>query len=479
MSRFIEGTHREQSTLFPERIEDYISEENPVRVIDAFVDALDLFESGFTSAQPKTTGRPAYHPNTMLKLYIYGYLNQVQSSRKLEREANRNLELIWLLERLAPDFKTIADFRKNNREGIKSACRQFVLLCKRMNMFSESLIAIDGSRFSAVNNRDRNFTKAKIKRRIEAINKSLDRYLSQLETLDRRDQKIPKVKTQHIHKQIDSLKRQMAEVQAIEKTIDIHPDKQVSLTDPDARAMSTNARSSGSVGYNVQTAVDTKHYLIVAHDTSMTMGDRRMLTKMSLKAKEATGLDELKVIADRGYFTMEEIKATVDQGITPYIPKPQTSSNRKRGLFDRSDFVYLEESDEYRCPAGERLPRRMVRRENNLNLVRYWSSHCGTCRLKSKCTPSKQRRVSRWEHGKVIEDHEQRMLENPTMMQLRKQTVEHPFGTIKSWMGMAHFKTKRLKNVSTEMSLHVLAYNMRRMINIMGVKPLIKAIETC
>jgi len=416
MSRFIEGEHRQQSTLFPERIEDYISEENPVRVIDVFVDELDLFELGFSSGEPKATGRPAYHPNTMLKVYIYGYLNQVQSSRKLEREANRNFELIWLLEKLAPDFKTIADFRKNNREGIKSACCQFVLLCKRMNMFSESMIAIDGSRFSAVNNRDRNFTKAKIKRRIGAINKSLDRYLSQLETLDRRDQEIPKVKTQHIHKQIDSLKRQMAEVKSIENTIALHPDKQISLTDSDARAMSTNARSSGSLGYNVQTAVDTRRHLIVAHDTSTAMGDRRMLAKMSLKAREATGINKLKVIADRGYFTMEKIKATVDKGITPYIPKPQTSSNRKRGLFDRSDFVYLEEMDEYRCPAGERLPRRMVGCEANKNLVRYWSSNCGKCRLKSRCTTAKERRVSRWEQGKVIEDHEKRVLENPVMI---------------------------------------------------------------
>ena len=477
MSRFIEGDHRQQSTLFPERIEDYITEDNPVRVVDAFVDKLNLFELGFTSAQPKSTGRPAYHPSTMLKLYIYGYLNNVQSSRKLEREANRNLELMWLLNRLAPDFKTIADFRKDNGSAIKSACRQFMMICKQLNLFAESLIAIDGSRFKAVNNRDRNFTQAKVKRRIAAIDKSLDRYLEQLASFDRQEQEIPQAKTEHIHKQIDSLKRQMSEVKAIEELVNEAPDKQVSLTDPDARAMSTNARSSGTVGYNVQTAVDTKHHLIVAHDVSMAMGDRRQLTRMSLKARQATGIEGLKVIADRGYFNMEEIKATVDEGIIPYVPKSLTSSNRKKGLYDRRDFIYIEADDEYLCPAGEQLPRRMVTLEGTKNMVRYWSSNCGKCRLKSKCTTGKERRVSRWEHGKVLEIHEQRMNENPTMMQLRKQTVEHPFGTIKSWMGMSHFKTKTLKRVSTEMSLHVLTYNLTRMINIMGIKPLIRAIE--
>ena len=477
MSRFIEGTHRTQSTLFPERIEDYIDEDNPVKFIDAFVDALDLTEQGFSSAHPHATGRPAYHPALMLKLYLYGYLNKIQSSRRLERESNRNLELMWLLNRLTPDFKTIADFRKDNSVGIKGCCRQFVMLCKQLNVFADSRIAIDGSRFSAVNNRDRNYTQAKVKRRIEAIDKSIDRYLTQLESLDRQDQKVPETKTRHIHKQLDALKRQMAEVKAIEEAIGLAPDKQISLTDPDARAMSTNARSSGNVGYNVQTAVDTKHHLIVAHDVSMAMGDRRMLTKMSVQAQEATGIEELEVIADRGYFTMEEIKDTVDAGITPYVPKSLTSSNRKRGLFDRRDFIYLEEDDEYRCPAGERLPRQTQTTEGNKLMYRYWSKNCGSCSLKSQCTTGKERRVTRWEHGKVIEDHERRMNENPAMMQLRKQTVEHPFGTIKSWMGMAHFKTKRLKNVSTEMSLHVLAYNITRMINIMGVKPLIEAIE--
>ena len=266
-----------------------------------------------------------------------------------------------------------------------------------------------------------------------------------------------KFKTRHIHKQLDSLKQQMAQVKAIESELELAPDKQISLTDPDARAMSTNARSSGNVGYNVQTAVDTQHHLIVTHEVSKAMSDRRMLTKMSIKAQEATGIEELEVIADRGYFAMEEIKSTVEAGITPYVPKSLTSGNAPRGVFDRRDFVYVEEDDEYRCPAGERLPRQTKTMAGSMLMHRYWSKNCGSCALKSKCTTGKERRVTRWEYGKIIETHESRIEANPTMMHLRKQTVEHPFGTIKSWMGMAHFKTKRLKNVGTEMALHVLA----------------------
>ncbi|MFT5258853.1 MAG: hypothetical protein ACI810_000589 [Gammaproteobacteria bacterium] len=269
----------------------------------------------------------------------------------------------------------------------------------------------------------------------------------------------------------------MAQVKAIEEVLELAPDKQISLTYPDARAMSTNARSSGNVGDNVQKAVDTEYHLIVAHKVSMAMSDRRMLTKMSVKAPEATGIDELEVVADRGYFTREEIKPTVDAGITPYIPKSLTSGNAPKGEIDRRDFIYLEEKDEYRCSSGESLPKQTKTMAGTMVTYRYWSKNCGSCGLKSKCTTGKKRRVSRWKYAKVIDSHERRMEASPTMMQLRKQTVEHPFGTIKSWMGATHFKTRRLRNVGTEMALHVLAYNITRMINIMGVKPLIRATE--
>lgn len=477
MSRFIEGENRHQCTLLPELLDDYIAQDNSVRVIEAFVDELDLFGLGFTKVQPKQTGRPAYHPSSLLKIYIYGYLNRVQSSRRLERETQRNLELMWLTGRLSPDFKTIADFRKDNGHAIKAVCRQFVMICRNINLFSESMIAIDGSKFKAVNNRDRNYTRAKIKRRIAAIDKSLNRYLAQLDGFDLQEQAVEPAKMQHINKQLASLKQQMADAKKMEQLVEESPGHQVSLTDPDARAMGTTARSSGVVGYNVQTAVDTKHLLIVEHDVTNKTSDRGQLSRMAIKARDAIGVDKLDVIADRGYFNSEEIKVTVDAGITPYVPKSMTSGNIAKGLFDRRDFIYIAEDDEYRCPAGERLPNRMTTVEKGKKMIRYWSSNCQTCKLKSKCTPSKQRRVTRWEHEAVLEMVQQNMNRKPTMMQTRKQTVEHPYGTIKSWMGAMHFQTRGLNRVATEMSLHVLAYNLRRMINIFGVEPLMKIVR--
>ena len=477
MSRFIEGENRHQSTLLPELLDDYIAENNSVRVIEAFIDELDLFDLGFSGVAPHATGRPSYHPSTLLKIYLYGYLNRIQSSRRLERETQRNVELMWLTARLAPDFKTIADFRKDNGSAIKSVCREFVMICRKINLFSESMIAIDGSKFKAVNNRDKNFTRAKIKRCIEAIDKSLNRYFAQLDSLDRQEAPVEQARVQHIDKQIAALKQQMHDAKAMEAKVLAAPDKQISLTDPDARAMATNARSSGVVGYNVQTTVDTKHHLIVAHEVTNDMSDRRQLSKMARQARSAIETDDLEVIADRGYFNSEEIKATVDDGITLYVPKSLTSGNSAKGLFDRRDFHYIEEDDEYQCPAGERLPNRMKTLDKGKTMHRYWSSNCQSCALKANCTSAKERRVSRWEHEAVLESVQKGLDRNPTMMQIRKQTVEHPFGTIKSWMGSAHFQTKTLKRVSTEMSLHVLAYNLKRMISIMGVGPLMTAIR--
>lgn len=313
------------------------------------------------------------------------------------------MELMWLTGRLAPDFKTIADFRKDNGSAIKAVCRQFVMICCKINLVSESMIAIDGSKYKAVNNRDRNYTRAKIKRRIEAINKSLNRTFSQLDSFDRQEQSVEPAKWQHIDKQIASLKQQMVAAKEMVQRVLASPDQQVSLTDPDARAMGTTARSSGIVGYNVQTAVDTKHHLIVEHDVTNNTSDRRQLARMSIKARDAIGVDELEVIADRGYFNSEEIKATVDEGITPYVPKSLTTGNIARGLFDRLDFIYIAEDDEYRCPACERLPNRMKAVEKDKTLIRYWSSNCQVCALKSKCITGKERRIDRWEHETVLE----------------------------------------------------------------------------
>ena len=473
MSGFIEGEDRHQATLFPERLDDYIDEDNAVRVIDVFLDDLDLSGLGFKT-EPNDTGRPPYHPSTMLKIYVYGYLNRVQSSRRLEREAQRNVELMWLTERLAPDFKTIADFRKDNGQAIRLVCREFVMLCRKLNLFAHAFVAIDGSKFKAVNNRDRNFTRAKMKRRLQQIDESIERYLGQLASADR--QESTEDKTQRLEDKIAQLKQEMARLTKLEVRMLQAPDQQISLTDPDARSMATSGRGTGMVGYNVQTAVDTKHHLIVAHEVTNVGHDRTQLANMAQQAKAAMATDELSVVADRGYFKGAEILACDEAGITTYLPKPQTSGNLAKGLFSKRDFIYIPEDDEYRCPAGERLIYRCSTVEKGQTIFRYWTSACSSCALKSQCTTGKHRRVSRWEHEAVVDALQARLDREPGRMRARRETVEHPFGTIKSWMGSTHFLTRGLQSVSTEMSLHVMAYNLKRMMNIFGVKPLIEAI---
>jgi transposase len=475
MKRFIESDDRMQGTLFPEYLEDYVSENNPVRVVDVFVEHLDLGKLGFNRAEPAITGRPSYHPSILLKLYIYGYLNRIQSSRRLEKETQRNVELMWLLGRLTPDFKTIARFRKENGKAIRKVCSQFVLLCRQLNLFSEAMVAIDGSKFKAVNNRDRNFTENKIKRRREQIETSIDRYLSALETADLLEPDIAEAKTERLQEKIAKLKQQMEQLETIEAQLQETPDKQISLTDPDARSMATSGRGTGMVGYNVQVAVDTKHHLIVAHEVTNVGHDRNQLTNMAKQAKDAMAKTELSVVADRGYFSSLEILKCQEAGVTPTMPKPATSGAKANGRFGRDHFVYHPEQNEYSCPAGERLKWRYSRIEGNLTMHRYWSSACQQCALKAKCTPDKQRKVARWEHEDVLEAMQKRLDKSPEAMRVRRQTVEHPFGTLKSWMGYTHFLTKTLDRVSTEMSLHVLAYNLKRVIKIVGMPALMEA----
>ncbi|MCA9423014.1 MAG: IS1182 family transposase [Nitrospira sp.] len=474
MSNFIVGECRTQATLFPDRLDDYLNEENAVRVIDVFVDDLDLSGMGFKT-EPADTGRPAYHPSTMLKLFIYGYLNRIQSSRRLERETNRNVELMWLLGRLSPDFKTIADFRKDNGKAIQAVCREFVFLCRKLDLFADACVAIDGSKFKAVNNRDLNFTPAKLKYRLKLIDESIAKYLLQIESADRQEVSVAKVKTERLESKIASLKKEVTRLNAIERELLNAPDKQLSITDPDARSMKT--RGAGIVGYNVQAAVDSKHHIIVTHKVTNTGSDRAQLSSMAIKAKQILATDELTVVADRGYYSGEEILACEDAGITTYLPKTQTSGNQAKGLFGKRDFIYQPPDDEYECPAGERAIYRFTREEKGKMIRRYWSSACTRCVIKPKCTTGQYRRISRWEHEAILDNVEARLDHSPNAMKVRRSTVEHPFGTIKSWMGSTHFQMRTLKRVSTEMSLHVLAYNMKRAINILGTKQLIAAIQ--
>ena len=478
MKRFVEGTDREQSTLFPECLEDWIDENNPVRVIDVFVDELDLAELGFDGVAPETTGRPAYHPSVLLKLYIYGYLNRVQSSRRLEREALRNVEVMWLTGRLAPDHKTIADFRKDNGGAIRQVCARFVELCRAMGLLTEASVAIDGSKFKAVNNRDKNFTRAKMDRRMAQIEESVARYLQQLDTADRQEpSEALQTKTSRLKDKIAKLKQQMQHLKELRVQMLAAPDQQISLTDPDSRSMATSGRGSGVVGYNVQVAVETKHHLIIAHEVINEGSDRAQLSPMAKAAKAVLAVEKLDAVADRGYFSGEEILACDNAGVTVTLPKPMTSGMMARGRFGKQDFRYVADEDVYICPAGETLPYRYTNEEDGLILRRYWTNACQSCPIKKNCTSGKERRITRWEHEHVLEAVQRRLDEHPEKMRQRRETVEHPFGTIKARMGATHFLMKTLPRVASEMALHVLAYNMTRVMSIIGVRPLTAAIR--
>jgi len=477
MTQFVQGEDREQNPFAPWRWDDRISKDNPVRVVDVFVAALDLDELGFQGMQPRATGRPPYHPSILLKIYLYGYLNRIQSSRRLEREAQRNIEVMWLTGRLMPDFKTIADFRKNNGPAIRNVCQQFTALCRRLGLFSEAVVAVDGSKFKAVNNRDRNFTGAKVQKRIEQITASLTRSQSALDLADLTDTAAAQAKAAQLREKIAVLDKRMQHLKAIETLVQAAPDKQISLTDPDARSMATSGKGTGIVGYNVQTVVDTRHHLIVAHDVTNLGNDREQLAVMAQQAQTAMDCQNLDVLADKGYFKGEQILACQDAGMTPFVPRPATSASKAEGRFDKHDFVYLAEENAYRCPAGEQLSWRYASIEDGMTLHVYWADICQDCRLKAQCTTGPQRRIKRWEHQAVLETMQQRLDQAPDKMAVRRQTVEHPFGTIKAWMGATHFLTRTLRRVSTEMSLHVLAYNLKRVMQVLGAKPLMAAMR--
>lgn len=479
MGRFVEGQDYRQGFLLPASLDDYVSEDNPVRVIAAFIDELDLHALGFGGATPARTGRPSYHPSTMLKIYLYGYLNRVQSSRRLERETQRNIELIWLTGRLAPDFKTIANFRRENGPAIRATCHQFVMLCRRLGLLTQAVVAVDGSKFKAVNNRDRNYTVHKAAKRIEQVEASIDRYLAALDRADREGSDVPEVRVDQIREKIAGLRRQMRFLRGMAEHVDNAPDRQVSLTDPDARSMSTSGRGTGIVGYNVQAVVDAENHLVVAHEVVNEGHDRTQLAPMSRQAKDAIGADEITVLADRGYYNAEQVLECDSTGILPCVPKTDTSGKAQRGLFTKADYVYDADKDHYTCPAGAQLTRTSIRSDHRGEEYKYRNlTACHTCELKPRCTPEKAKRIRRWVHEAVLEAMQKRLDLLSDAMAIRRRTVEHVFGTLKSWMGSAHFLTRTLKNVRTEMSLSVLAYNMKRTIKIMGVPAMLEAIRT-
>ena len=475
MKRFIEGTDRTQTTLLPESLEDYVAEDNPVRVVEAFVEELELRTLGFKSIDPALTGRPAYQPSVLLKLYIYGYLNRIQSTRRLEMEAQRNVELMWLTQNLKPNFKTIANFRHQNGSAVRKVCRQFIEMCRQLDLFAHALVAIDGSKFKAVNSRDKNFTEAKLKRRLAMIEESIRNYLRAMDTADRSEPELAQLKKGRLQEKIAALKRQMQELKSVEAQLQAHPDEQVSLTDPDARSMKT--RGTGIVGYNVQTAVDQNTHMIVAHEVVNEGLDRDQLTPMTEKAQEATGIKDLTVVADRGYYKGEQILECTQAGANPLVPNSATSNALAAGRFGKRDFIYIARDDQYRCPAGEIAVKRFTTIEHGMEIDIYWTSACTRCAMKPQCTTSQYRRIRRWKHEAVLDAMQERLDRWPDVMRVRRSTAEHPFGTIKLWMGSTHFLMKTLTHVRTEMSLHVLAYNLKRLINMLGVKGALAAIR--
>jgi len=472
---YVEGESREQRILFPEILDDYIGEDNVVRFIDTFVDGLEMEELGFDRSAPKETGRPPYDPRDLVKLYIYGYLNRIRTGRTLERECQRNVELMWLMRKLRPDFKTITDFRKDNRKAFKGVFRQFVLLCKGLGLVGGELVAVDGSKFKAVNSGQRNFNEKKLERRLKELDQKVERYLDEMDRSDQTEQD-KALDKEELKKKIAKLKERKGQYEELLKELKVRGQSQISLTDPDSRVMALTPR--GEVSYNVQTVVDQKYHLIVAQEVTNEGLDNHQLFTMAQQTQQMLGQNALQVVADMGYYNHQELKRCEEAGITVYVSKPLVSKNRVRGLFGKEKFVYEAEGDCYRCPAQERLDFRFETQEGDQKFRYYWTKACPGCALKPQCTTDPRfHRIKRWEHEGVLERIEQRVKVNSVILKLRKQLVEHPFGTLKFWNDQRHFLMKGLEKVKAEFSLSTLAYDIKRALNILGVKGLIAALN--
>lgn len=472
---YVAGTDRAQSVLLPDVLDDFVTADNPVRFLDAWVAQLDLGALGFQRAVPAETGRPGYDPGDLLRLYLYGYLNRIRSSRRLEQETHRNVELMWLLRRLTPDFKTIADFRRDHPKALKGVCREFILLCRRLKLFGGQLLAIDGSKFRAVNARDRSYTAPRLKELGQQIDRTIARYLRQLERQDQREAGTEGPSAATLQEQIAALQQRRARYEALQQELAASGATAISLTDPDSRPMKSGAGIE--ICYNVQTAVDAKHKLIAAEEVTNAAGDRDQLSPLALAAQAVLEAPSPVVVADQGYYHGSEVKTCLEAGITPLVPRPITSANAPLGLFTKDDFGYDRERDVYHCPAGETLTYRTTTVELGRTIKNYRTSACGRCALKPRCTRNRDgRKLTRWVHENLMEDMEHRLLQRPELFGQRKVLAEHPFGTMKRAMDQGYFLLKGLTKVRGEFSLTVLAYNLKRVINLIGVPQLMAAL---
>ena len=472
---YIMGEDRSQITLFPEAVDDYISSDNPVRVIEAFVNSLNMQELGFLRTDPNVTGRPAYDPKDLLKLYLYGYMNRIRSSRRLEAEAGRNLELFWLLRRLKPDFKTIADFRKDNPKAIKGVFKQFNMLCKDWDLYGKQVIAVDGSKFRASNSKRNNFTEKKIKRQLKYIDEKIETYLNELDHHDADEADIHVPSEEEIQRRIEELKNHRSKYLSMQEEMKATGATEISTTDPDARLMAVN-NNGVEVSYNVQTAVDQKYKLVVDSDVITTPADQGQLSNMAKKAKEVLGAEEIKVLADKGYYATKDLVECETNGIETYVPKQRFTGNVENTDFQPDKFKYDKERDIYLCPAGQVMHPGRIREDKGVKYQVYKNNRaCKQCPLKDQCSKSSSgRMIHRNLAQERLDEIDRRTRENKELYLQRQMIVEHPFGTVKKIWGFSYFLTRGLKSVQTENKLHFLAYNMRRVINILGVEEIVR-----
>jgi transposase len=468
--RYISGESRKQITMFPEVVDDYITEDNPVRFIEAFVDGLDMAEVGFGRAEPNDLGRPGYDPRDLLKLYIYCYLNRVRSSRRIEIEAGRNLELMWLMRKLKPDFKTIADFRKGNTKALKKIFQEFSGICRKLELFGGELVAVDGSKFRASNSKKKNFSPAKLKYLIQKTDKRIDEYLKQLDRGDTEDE-VGQETVEALNKKIEKLREIREEYKETEQKLDKSGEKQLSVTDPDARLMKTEQGTH--VCYNVQMAVDSKHKMIVAMELTNEGNDLNQLSSIAGEAKKELGVEEIEVVTDMGYYDCDQVKECADNRITVYMDKPAVKVIQ--GVYSKERFEYNVEKDVYICPAGEDLTYRTTDKQKSMKV--YKTDSCESCELKTQCTSGEGPRViKRHIHEGVMEEMAARVKGNREKLRLRAGLAEHPWGTMKRTLDQGYFLLRGTEKVDVEMRLNGLIYNLKRALNIVGVPKLIKAL---
>lgn len=481
---YVSGEDRQQQWILPQSVDDYVGENNPVRFIDLFADHLELAQVGLP-LQPAGTGRPGYAPRDLLKLYLYGYLNRVRSSRELERLTHRNLEVIWLLKRLQPDHKTISEFRRTHREVFKMVLRQFNLMCRDMKLFGTELVAIDGSIFKAVNSKARNFTRAKLEGLLQGVDAGIERYLKELELNDAAQQKAdvalgaaPAVQLKGPADKLQAFKEARERYEEMLKMVQQAPGQQISLTDPQARLMKKSTSKDAIVGYNIQSAVDSAHHLIADIAATTQPNDMGLLNEVGQRAKEVLGTEQLTVVADGGYYSTNDLKAAEAQGLTVHVPAP-VDQMPKAGYFAREQFSYDKERDEYTCPSGQQLLRHEdCAQDGKVYEVYYNTSACAGCALQAQCTRGKYRKIKHVQDHEVLEHVAQRMKEQPQIYEQRKNLVEHPFGTLKFWWAQSAFLTRGLAMVNAEINLSALAYNMKRACQVLGVSALLEFLRS-